>query len=69
VTAIIKIKIGKRSVPQGEVLLQISYASAAGSVRVKETPNSLKTFSFQFSLNLLSAIVPISEIENYAFQI
>jgi hypothetical protein len=29
VTAIIKIKIGKRSVHQREVLLQISYASAS----------------------------------------
>jgi hypothetical protein len=48
VTAIIKIKIGKRSVHQREVLLQISYASASWSVsyeKTKETPNSLKTFS------------------------
>jgi hypothetical protein len=42
VTAIVKIKIGKRSVHQGEELLQISYASAAWSVSYEKGEGNAK---------------------------
>jgi hypothetical protein len=42
VTAIIKIKIGKRSVHQREVLLQISYASASWSVTYEKGERNAK---------------------------
>jgi hypothetical protein len=42
VTAIIKIKIGKRSVHQREVLLQISYASASWSVSYEKGEGNAK---------------------------
>jgi hypothetical protein len=42
VTAIIKIKIGKRSVPQKEVLLQINYASGSSSVSYEKGEGNAK---------------------------
>jgi hypothetical protein len=42
VTAIIKIKIGKRSAHQREVLLQISYASASWSVSYEKGEGNAK---------------------------